>query len=67
MAISITISFINFNIENARWSSGGTVVYCENEIVPGVEIVKNQYDANVWLKLDKYSFERKRIYTAQNI
>ena len=43
------------------------MVYCENEIVPGVEIVKNQYDAILWLKLDKYSFERKRIYTAQNI
>ena len=47
--------FRKFQHRNAKRNSGGIVVYCRNEIVPGIEVVKNSFDVIVWLRLDKSS------------
>jgi len=45
-----------FRQRNAKRNSGGTVLYIRDSILPGVSIVKNEYDTLIWLKLDKTFF-----------
>jgi len=46
----------NFNTKKARRNSGGIVLYIKEELVNGIEIVKNHYDTIIWLKLDHIFF-----------
>ena len=32
------------------------MVYCRNEIVPGIEVVENRFGTIVWLNIDKLFF-----------
>ena len=49
--------FRKFQHKKAKRNSGGIVVYLKDYLVPGIELVRNDFDTIIWLKLKKDFFQ----------